>query len=270
MSVWSAYEARFSNGDPDMDRSWNAAKDHIRSRMHRKIISSLSYKQVKFNGEAMRLAIIDSANDFSTKKIFAMPGEELPHGSVIEWESSPWLITEVNPHKELCAEGKMRRCNYYLKWINGSGHIIGRWSIVEDGTKYLIGERSEDIMAVGDARMAVTVRKDAETSCISRGTRFLIDDMESQEVMAYEVTKPNKLYNVFNGKGVFRFIMGESALTDNDNVALRIADYYNWKPGSKPDKPAIQENTSFAQIVQDAKAHKDGPPPVVNGKEVWL
>lgn len=270
MSVWSTYEARFADGNQEMDPKWNSAKDHIQGRLRRKLVSSLSYKQVKYDGQDMRIAIVDISNDFGTKKIFSMPGETLPHGSVIEWEDSFWLITELNAHQELCYEGKMRRCNYYLKWINSKGDIIGRWCVVEDGTKYLIGEREGDIMAIGDARMAVTIGKDPETSQISRGDRFLIDDMDSKDVLAFEVTKPNKMFNVFNGKGVFRFIMGESELTDNDNTKLRIADYYNWKPETGRSAPDVKTDATFEEIVESAIEKKKAIPKEIEESGVWL
>lgn len=270
MSVWSTYEARFAHGNQDMDLKWNSAHDHIQSRMRRKLVSSLSYKRVKCAGEDKEMAIIDITNDFSTKRIFSMPGETLPHGSIVEWEDSFWLITELNAHKELCSEGKMRRCNYYLKWINEKGNIIGRWCVVEDGTKYLIGEREERTMSIGDARMAVTIGKDAETSQINRGRRFLIDDMDSKEVLAYEVTKPNKMFNVFNGKGVFRFIMGESNLTDNDNKTLRIADYYSWKPKLERSVPDTKTDATFEEIVEDAIKRDNSTSDKIEKSGVWL
>ena len=270
MSVWSTYEARFAHGDQGMDPKWDSAKDHIRSRMRRKVVSSLSYKRVKYAGKDMEMAIIDITNDFSTKRIFSMPGETLPHGSIVEWEGSFWLITEINANTELCSEGKMRRCNYYLRWINDSGNIIGRWCVVEDGTKYLIGEREERTMSIGDARMAVTIGKDSETSQIGRGKRFLIDDMDSKDVLAYEVTKPNKMFNVYNGKGVFRFIMGETNLTDNDNPKLRIADFYSWKPKSEKSEPDIKGEATFEEMVEEAIMQSDSRAEKIQRSGVWL
>lgn len=270
MSVWSTYEARFAGGDPDMDPTRNTAKDHIRSRMRRNIASSLSYQHVQCDGQELEVAIVDTSDDLSTKKIFSMPGETLPHGSVLLWEDSYWLVTELNASHELCAEGRMRRCNYYLKWVNDNGDIVGRWSVVEDGTKYLIGEKREEMMAIGDARMAVTVGKDAETSKISRGKRFLIDDMDSNAVMAYEVTKANKMYNVFNGKGVFRFIVGESLLTDNDNPEKRIADYYSWHPKVTDPISDVKKDEVFEQLTQEAVQSVKDTPTRIEESEVWL
>lgn len=270
MDVWGTYSERLTAGNPEMDPQWDAARGRLQDRLRRKLISSLSYKQVRAGNEDIRLAVIDTANDYHTKKIFSEPGKLLPHGSYLTWNDAIWLVTEADPHHDVYQEGKMRQCNYYLKWINKNGDVVGRWCVVEDGTKYLIGERAKEMMAIGDARIAVTICKDHETSQINRGRRFLIDDMDSGSVLAYEVTKPNKLFNVYHGKGVFRFILGECNLSDNDNVERRIADYYNWSPDVKMDKPDIQTEDSLEEIVESAVNKKNEDQTSANGKKVWL
>ena len=141
MNVWDTYTARLNapvnpSGNPERD----SALDHIQSRMRLKITSSLSYETAMIGDTERNIAVLDT-NDFSIKKIFSLPGEDLPHGSIVDWADSKWLITELDAHKKLCAEGRMQRCNYYLKWIDDDGNVIGRWCIVADGTKYLIGEQ---------------------------------------------------------------------------------------------------------------------------------
>jgi len=271
MSVWSTYEARLGAskntvGDPKR----SSALDHAQGRISRKITASLSYETVKVNGEDMQVSISDVTGDFTTKKIFSLPGGALPHGELIEWENSRWLVTEVDAHHALYAEGVMRRCNYYLRWIDTSGNIISRWCVVEDGTKYLIGEKTGDMMAIGDARIAVTIGKDKDTNKLGRGRRFLIDDMDSDEVLAYQITKPNKLFNVYNGKGVFRFILNEVNLTDDDNVEARIADYYSWKPRVEMPEPDTKVDDTLEQIVANAKEDKENTPEEIKKSGVWL
>lgn len=271
MSVWNTYEARLgasnnSVGDPKR----NSVLDHAQGRISRKITASLSYNTVKVNGVDKQVSIKDVTGDYTTKKIFSMPGESLPHGELIGWENSMWLVTEVDAHHAIYSEGLMRRCNYYLRWIDEIGNIIGRWCVVEDGTKYLIGEKTEDMMAIGDARVAVTIGKDCDTNKLSRGRRFLIDDMDSDNVLAYQITKPNKLFNVYNGKGVFRFILNEVNLTDNDNVELRIADYYSWEPQVNTPKPDVQVEDTLEQIIVDAKKRTENAPDKIKDSGVWL
>lgn len=270
MGMWDRYEARIGvSGNTTDDPKRVSAVELIRSRTQRKITASLSYKRVKIDGKDRQIAVVDE-QAFDTKRIFSMPDEDLPHGSLVEWEDSLWLITELNAHRKPYTEGKMRRCNYNLKWIDDGGNIISRWCIVEDGTKYLIGERAEDIITIGDARMAVTIGKDKDTSKLSRGRRFLIDDADSADVLAFEITKPNKFFNVYNGKGVFRFIMGEVNLTDDDNKELRIADYYSWKPKTQQPKPDTKVDVPFEEIVSAAVEKKENTPDEIERKKVWL
>lgn len=271
MSIWDSYEARLgaAGGDTSDSPRRISARSHIDCRLQRKITASPSYQRVLVSGEERRLAIVDDKN-FDTKKIFSMPGEDIPHGSLVEWEDSIWLVTERNYNRKSYTEGKMRQCNYNLKWIDEDGNIISRWCVVEDGTKYLIGEKSEAIITTGDARMAVTIGKDEDTSKLSRGRRFLIDDMDSAEVLAYEITKPNKFFNVYNGKGVFRFIMGEVDSTDDDNKALRIADYYSWKPKTPRAEPDTKVDSTLEEIVSAAKKKKEDAPDEIERKKVWL
>ena len=271
MDAWKTYKARLGVlTSSDRDNKRDSAATHTQESIRRKISSSLSYNLAKCNGCDIEISVGDITGDFTTKKVFSMPGATLPHGSIIDWDNSKWLVTEVDAHHALYTEGRMRRCNYYLKWIDNNGNVIGRWCVVEDGTKYLIGEKSSDIMSIGDARIAVTIGKDSDTNKLHRGHRFLIDDMDSCEVLAYEITKPNKLFNVYNGKGVFRFIMNEVNLTDNDNVDARIADYYSWKPEPDTYESDIKVDNTLEEIVNDAKDAHVTAPETIKQSEVWI
>jgi hypothetical protein len=194
-----------------------------------------------------------------------MPGEALEHGGIVNFAHSKWLITDLDANDEVYASGMMQRCNYLLKWLNADGRVIEKWCIVEDGTKYLIGEHQGNIMTIGDARIAITIGKDNDTDEIGRGKRFLIDDMDSKSVLAYQVTKPNKLSNIYNGKGVFKFILNEVNMTDDDNIELRIADYYNWQPHRQLDNEHQDKGILLEDIINEAASKTDE-----DGKAVWI
>ena len=132
----------------------------------------------------------------------------------------------------------------------------------------LIGEKPKQLLTIGDARIAITVGKDEDTIELSRGMRFLIDDSDSDDVLAYQITKPNKLFNIYDNKGVFRFILNEVQLTADDNKELRIADYYNWKPHTELDGDHIDRDCTVAHIVSVATEAASAPPD--DEKEVWL
>jgi len=138
MGVWSVYEARFGvAGDSTSDPKRNATLDRTHGRIARNIVSSLSYEIVKVNGEDKQVSVDDVTGDYTQKKVFSLPGESLPHGGLIEWEGSMWLVTEVDAHRTLYTKGLMRRCNYFLRWIDDGGNVIG--TVVGIGCNIVLG-----------------------------------------------------------------------------------------------------------------------------------
>ena len=226
MGVWDAYEARVKvNGETKRDRLLQHTQDNI----SRKIVDSLSCHKVLINGVEQTVTITNKREDNTLKNICALPGETLIHGGLVDFAKAKWLITELDANDEVYCTGKMRRCNHLLKWLNAEGKLIEKWCIVEDGSSSLIGEKNTDIMAIGDARLAITIAKDDDTQAIERGKRFLIDDPNAKDVLAYQITKSDRLYNLYDGVGIYRFMLNEVNVTDDDNKELLIADYYNHK-----------------------------------------
>lgn len=247
MDIFDAYNSRLGiAGDELRNISLNRTQEYIK----RKLSSSLSYHSILMNDIEKQVSVTDT-KEFNKKTICSLPGESLTHGATVDWEENKWLITEIDAHNEVYSKGTMQQCNHLLRWRDSSGQIIEKWSIVEDGTKYMIGEKQADIISIGDARIAVTVPKDKDTVKLRRGNRFLIDDPDTEEVIAYEITKSNRMFNTFKGEGIFRYIMKEVNVTDNDNLELRVADYY---------QPPLNTSTDSHPDVVDED----------DGKKVWL
>lgn len=74
----------------------------------------------------------------------------------------------------------------------------------------------------------MTISKNEHTVKFNRESRFLIDDPDDEHMIAYTLSKPLKLNNVFNGHGVYKFVLQEVNTTDFDNQELGIADYYRY------------------------------------------
>ena len=263
-SAWDQYRQRREALGATKRDMWLIT---TRETERRRMLDSLSCRQVQINDVDQTVCIVHTA-DFDKKKIFSLPGEHLEHGSIVTFADNKWLITEMDADNIIYDKAIMQQCNHILRWIGKDGTIKEKWCHVADGTKYLIGEKTREVLTIGDARIAVTVGKDEDTVELERGLRFLIDDTDSEACLAYQITKPNKLYNVFNGKGVFRFILNEVQLTDFDNKELRIADYTKWKPSMASDSDHVDSDCSIAEIVAVATQEANEPPD--DTKEVWL
>lgn len=96
----------------------------------------------------------------------------------------------------------------------------------------MTGEDTDnDIIATrGDSRISITMAKDEYSADINRETRFLIDDYDSDNVLAYRASKPFKLGGTYYGKGVYTFVLAECTTEDTDNFDLHIANYYKYFP----------------------------------------
>ena len=75
---------------------------------------------------------------------------------------------------------------------------------------------------------------------LNRQSRFLIDDPDVTNKLAYELTKPVKRGSVYDGHGTFIFVLKEASETEYDNDELGIADYYRHFPEEKAAHAGVQ------------------------------
>ena len=251
MDVWELYQSRITAKG---GTKRNAALQREVRMLNTKLPDGLSYHGVTIDDVERQVEIIDTDN-LNIKFIHSLPGEDIDCGGIVYWMGHHWLVMERDANTEINASAKMRQCNYLLKWVNDKGEICEQWCIVEDGTKYLTGELEDRqfIVTRGDSRMALIISRNAETVKLNRDFRFLIDDPDSSQQLAYALTKPLKVGQVYNGKGVFGFVLQEVQTTDDDNLELGIADYY--KHFNKDDTPIVDPDEENVTET---------------GKKVWL
>ncbi len=248
MSPWENYSERMNvRGITKRDAWLNRESKTI----HRKLPDNLSYQDVviydcpygvDIESDAMseyaierNVGIINSDN-LDEKTIISMPGEDIIAGSLVEWMDQHWLVTERDANTTIYTRAKMLQCNYLLKWVDDDHQIHEQWCVIEDGTKYLTGyyEDRNFIVKRGDSRIAITMARNPYSVKLDRKSRFLVDDIGSNHMLAYSLTKPLKFAQVYNGVGVFKFVLQEVVTTDYDNLELGIADYYRHFPIDDP------------------------------------
>lgn len=259
MNPWSTYCSRIeAKGGTRREAEFRREARNL----SRKMPGSLAYQSMEIDGVMRNVAVINSDN-LNIKTLCSMPGEDLRHGSTVSWMDNHWLITGRDAFNELYTKVTMQQCNYLLKWVSKDGEVIKRWSIVEDGTKYLTGEYGDNefIMIRGDSRLTLILPRDKETLRLNRDNRFLIDDEGSPNVLAYRLTKPFKLGGSFTGNGVLSFVLTECNTEDTDNLELHIANYYDYFP--KPAKPEVEPPILEGHTPQEKPGDSAA-------KKVWL
>ena len=233
MGVWDVYGARIA-AKGGTKRESTIIREKRRINTH--LVDNPSYQECIVDGVDRVCGIINSDN-YNEKTIISMPDEDLRHGALVEWMDNKWLIIDRDPNTTMYTKCTMKQCNYFLKWVDLEGNVCGQWAIISDGTKYLTGELEDrDFIATrGDTRLSVVVSRTEETLKLDRTTRFIIDDPECHEHLAYVLTKPLRMGSTYNGDGVFNFVVQEVETTDNDDLELLVADYYKYHP--RPSTP---------------------------------
>jgi hypothetical protein len=258
MNPWDSYCSRIeSKGGTKR----GAVKRREARSLTRKYTDSLAYHTMMIDGVERNVAVIDTDN-FDTKTLCSMPGEDLPHGGMVEWLDYHWIITARDANNELYTRVTMRQCNHLLRWVSPEKDILQRWSIVEDGTTYLIGEYSDKdfVTTRGDSRVTLILPRDKDTVRLGRDNRFIIDDEDAPNPLAYRLTKPFKLTSVYGGNGIVSFTLMECNTEESDDLERHIANYYNYFPQDAP--PALDKDEEG--VISSEKPRDEA------AREVWF
>lgn len=244
MNVWDVYDNRISvsgrnRREAQLRRERRAVASKAKENLSYQTVTvydpehgyNILLEEMSSAAIQKNAAVIDS--DTATKKtMILMPGDDVPNGSLVFWMDSYWLVTGKDINATVCVRATLHQCNHLLRWVSEDDVICEQWSIVEDSTKYMTGEMEDRNFVVtrGDSRVYLTLSRNAETVKLGRKNRFIVDDEDAPVPMAYSLTKPLKTGAVYDGYGVFKFILQEGVTTDDDNLTLHIADYYKHFP----------------------------------------
>ena len=134
----------------------------------------------------------------------------------------------------------------------------------------LTGEYGDNdfVITRGDSRIAMTITRDEYTVQLNRNNRFLIDDYDSDTVLAYKLTKPFKLGGSYGGDGVLHFVLQEVNSEDTDNFELHIANYYKFFPRETQEEEHEHRHDSVEEWLDGN--HKEKPQEQKDKKESWL
>lgn len=244
MSVWDAYSDRIStHGSTKYDAAFkrevrlldSKLKDNLSYQLvdvcPREYTTNIEKRQSLKHRFSQNVTIIDSDN-LNEKLLYTMPSEDMELGAVILWMDNMWLVTERDANATIRVKVKLTQCNHLLKWLSSDGDIMEQWCVVEDGTKYLTGEAEDRNFVVtrGDSRIAIQLSRNSYTALLDRESRFLVDDPNTPHKLAYQLTKPLKVGNLYRSGGIYKFVLQEVTSTEYDNHELGIADYYRYYP----------------------------------------
>ncbi len=131
MGMWDDYESRLTaNGDTERDRIITIAKESFSSQ----IVDNPAYRESsKRNGTTQSLVIQAQSTPYKAG-VFAMPGDSLFSGDLLENESERWLVVETNTTNPIQTTGTAWLCNQLFKFQNGTTTIVEKYGVFDDGS----------------------------------------------------------------------------------------------------------------------------------------
>lgn len=116
-------------------------------------------------------------------------------------------------------------CQYYMKWQNASGNIVGRWINVSSASKYDVGQTQTQDFIVSTNNYSLILPSDSETNQLYDSRVFIDHNMPPYDV--YKITRDdNVLYRYPNVGACLTFITSKDEFNPmTDSQELGICDY---------------------------------------------
>ncbi len=165
-----------------------------------------------------------------------------------------WLIYNSFDVNGIHYEGKMIQCNYLLKWQLSTGEIIERWANIVSASKYDVGEKHNNTLALSSNNYTILIGY-CEEGFELEGKRVFIDMKPSNPTKVFKITRSDDV--IYNSSGIgyiLSFIADKTEFNfETDNQELRICDYTemnNSIPHSTPSPPSNpDEITDLTAVI---------------------
>ncbi len=251
------YSARMNlRGSTQRERELNRLKSDIA----RKAPSSLSYKDVKLNGEPTQLMINTSTKPYY-KEFESLPDQKVLAGDYVEWANSIWLVLNVDCDDEVYTDGNLRQCQHRIFWQRADGTVVSRYAYTENASAYNNGEKGNNTITLRSNQFMVYLPYDNDTAELDNDKRIHMS-RSNQKCKPYDLTRPDDITYGFGEKGILNIIFTQTEynqdtdklVTLENGTQVWICDYI---PPSTPLPPS-DETTILSAVISGNKNLKIG------------
>lgn len=238
MTNWAMYENRMGlYGEDQRETNISRSKRMILKKM----LTNPMCKRVEIDDEPRKLMILATALT-TKKKIYTLPDENLSLGSIVLWNDSHWIVTEVDKDNDITTQGAIEMCNRQLTWQNvKTGEIHSRWATVQK--PYYSNIDENDVISTSSREFKVQMPYDEESSLIDVDKRFMLEIIAG-EPKTYRCTSVDSTTERYDHEGGLRGFLVINLTQDQynkdvDNAELGICDYVQPKTPDPPPVPSI-------------------------------
>ena len=231
------YSARMNlRGSTQRERELNMLKSDI----VRKAPSSLSYKDVKLNGEPTQLMINTSTKPYY-KEFQSLPDQTVLAGDYVEWANSVWLVLNADCDDEVYTDGNLRQCQHKIFWQKDDGTIVSRYAYTENASAYNNGEKGNNTITLQSNQFMVYLPYDDETAELDNGKRVHVS-RSNGKCRPYELTRPDDITYGFGEKGILNIIFTQTQYNPDEDKLVTLEDgtqtwICNYIPTTTPTPP---------------------------------
>ena len=251
------YSARMNlRGSTQRERELNRLKSDI----VRKAPSSLSYKDVKLNGEPTQLMINTSTKPYY-KEFESLPDQTVLAGDYVEWANSVWLVLNADCDDEVYTDGNLRQCQHKIFWQKADGTVVSRYAYTENASAYNNGEKENNTITLQSNQFMVYLPYDDETAELDNGKRVHVS-RSNGKCRPYELTRPDDITYGFGEKGILNIIFTQTQYNPDEDKLVTLEDgtqtwICDYKSPSTP-LPPQDETTILSANISGRKELKIG------------
>lgn len=171
-----------------------------------------------------------SANGY-TVQFETLIGKTIPIGTVLydTDEQIYYLCTESFNKDKILNNGKLTRCNNFLKWQDDSGKIFEYPVFDINSTQYNSGVQGDKVMTLGSTQHMLTITADENTIALDHDKRFF-NDRNTKSPTVFKLTQ-NDTTALNYDKGLLHITITEDEYKPKkDSIENWLCDYI--KPNS--------------------------------------
>lgn len=192
-----------------------------------------------------------SANGFTTQ-YETLWDKAIPIGTVLydKKRNEYQLCTESFDKDEILNNGKLTRCNGWLKWQDKEGKVYEYPIFDINSTQYNSGVESSKIMVLGSTQHMLSITADENTISLRHDMRFFVDRNKVAPTV-FKLTQ-NDTTAMNYDKGILHLTVTEDQYNpDTDNIEEWICDYR--KPSDNSDIKITYAGNPSIRIGGSAK-----------------
>lgn len=201
----------------------------IRQSFKRHFMDSIDYQaDTLVNGSRQPLLVSQNKSVVTEKKIRAYPGDTLPLGGVVDCFNCKWLITEIDPNREICVTALMEQCNKEICWQNPqTKEIHRRWCTVSK--PYFSNLEQNKKTTISQREYKMQLPYDEETALLDVDKRLMLEFVGA-EPKTYRVTCVDTMTERYQLDGSTQGFLvlnleQDQYIPEKDNPELMICDY---------------------------------------------